>query len=122
MDNYAIYCTQEQAMKALELGAPIIQSPEWELDNNLKLKKGKHITLVIPTAEQMIGWLEEQKNITIEISRQYGINKYCYYVFDNYGNDIENIESKIRFSSRKEATISAIDAAIEYLVTNNLIK
>lgn len=67
----------------------------------------------------------ERKSLRIEAAedaRTYGINKYCYYIFDDYGNDIENIESKIRFSSRKEATLAAIDAALEYLVENKLLK
>lgn len=43
------------------------------------------------------------------------LNKYCYYIFDNYGNDIESIDNKVRFSSKKEAILAAIDAALKYL-------
>lgn len=41
MNEYTIYCTQEQTLKAIELGASI---------------EG----IFIPTAEQMLGWLRSQ--------------------------------------------------------------
>lgn len=122
ISDYTIYCTEAQTHKALNLGVPIEKLSNHPIDKKIC---DKYHFLVIdgvcynnPTTEQMIRWLEEQKSITIEVSCQYGINKYCYYIFDNYGNDIENIESKIRFSSRKEAILAAIDTALKYLDNN----
>lgn len=115
MNQYTIYCTPEQTRKALKLGAPIETYKPIIIDS----KAGGSFTtptMEIVTAEQMIGWLEVQKYISsIEVSHQYRINKYCYYIFDDYGNDIESLDSKIRFNSRPEATLAAIDAALDYL-------
>ena len=51
MEKYTIYCTEAQTKKALELGAPIqtIKKPQYSVGLIAKV-----------TAEQMIGWLEEQ--------------------------------------------------------------
>lgn len=97
MSDYTLYCTEEQTKKALELGAPI----EYYLKGIFK----------VPTAEQMAGWLEEQ-GITFEIVR-------CdndWYA-RTYSDENTNF-NKGRFSSRKEAMLSAIDVAIEYLRRN----
>lgn len=70
----------------------------------------------IPTAEQMIGWLEEQ-GISVEITRYDGeLRALEYHLF--------GIKScKALFSHRKEATLAALAAALEYLATkkNDLI-
>lgn len=124
MNKYTIYCTKEQTKKALELGAPIKVHPFHPsvISGNERLFEGiiqyNNLYYCIPTTQQMIGWLEKEKGISVEVSRQYGINKYCYYVFDNCGNDIESLESKIKFNSRKDATLAGIDAALEYLSNN----
>ena len=91
MEKYSIFCTQEQTKKALELGAPITHNG---LDNT---------PLKIPTAEEMIGWLEEQ-GFFIRIS-----SNGCMV--------LKGFEAILNLSSkpRKEATIAAIDAALEYL-------
>lgn len=64
----------------------------------------------IPTAEQMIGWLEEQGFYF------YIFKDYCWNGEVQYGNNwyysIDDV------NSRKEATIAAIDAALEYLSNN----
>lgn len=118
ISDYTIYCTPEQTRKALELGAPLLTvCPNYHgsivngtmmMDNDL---------IYIPTAEQMRGWLEE-KGIFIEIK---------YYSHDrDYGSSIRrisngnNIRGCLGFvKTRKEATLSAIDAALEYLTNNN---
>lgn len=62
-----------------------------------------------PTAEQMIGWLEEQEEILgICIIRDYG---WFYQI--SIKNAPRNFSAT--FHSRREATIAAIDAALEYL-------
>lgn len=97
--DYTIYCTEEQTNKALELGAPL---NTW----------GFAREPVIPTAEQMVGWLEEQEGVydihllrTADGEWKYDVTTKC--VSDNrmYG----------RCSSRKVATLAAIDAVLEYL-------
>lgn len=59
MNKYTIYCTPEQTKKALELGAPIKECGYYfkkQIGCNTISDTDLHI---IPTAEQMIGWLEE---------------------------------------------------------------
>ena len=81
MNRYTIYCTEEQTKKALELGAPLnCCYHNDDFQNTIKIGSLHYVE--IPTAEQMLGWLE-----------------------DNY-------------ESRKEATLAAIDAALEYLINN----
>ena len=120
MNKYTIYCTEEQTKKALELGAPITHGNS-RFDNDelspIGDMDGVWMYAIIPTAEQMIGWLEEQEDIyTIEFDKtsitgwRYGV----YYKADNKSCCM----SKNKFSSRKEATLAAIDAALEYLTNN----
>lgn len=49
MEQYTIYCSDEQTKKALELGAPL----EYHCPNERESVYHR------PTAEQMLGWLEE---------------------------------------------------------------
>lgn len=98
MENYTIYCTAEQTMKALDLGAPI-DHRHYTFDNEFYA--------ILPTAEQMIGWLEEQG---IYIHTEAVANSWRYYVTD--GIEYIRHESK---PSRKEAILAAIDAALDYL-------
>ena len=114
MNKYTIYCTPEQTRKALELGAPI----RFASINDIRL--GRYIEVEsnneayeIPTTEQMIGWLDEQ-GIAIDIHTYFRvghgkIHHYQYTVTDL--NRVFNGE----YTSRKETTLAAIDAALEYL-------
>ena len=99
MDKYTIYCTEEQTKKVLDLGAPI--DSRWiEKDLNL-------------TAEQMTGWLDEQ-GLLIVIDKN--DNYYTWEVYKNiYLIDMSKTKS---IASRKEAILSAIDVALEYLSNN----
>lgn len=113
MNRYIIYCTGKQTRKALELGAPlkIIDNEYDERIYNFicgNTQNGKALYR-IPTAEQMIGWLEEQ----------------CYFSFDIYQSRLSWYCSVIHrdkecvlfdsLDSRKESTLAALDAALEYL-------
>lgn len=70
MNDYTIYCTEDQTKKALELGAPIElwseyhkkQEHDFKLDTPIPCKQftNGYCVASCPTAEQMIGWLEEQ--------------------------------------------------------------
>ena len=116
MNRYKIYCTEEQTYKALELGAPITMFSDtgYIPDDTAKswnLCKLGSKPFVIPTAEEMIGWLEEQEGIrTIDIYSSFGWH-YRVKTTDDYVNDwIKGVKN-----SRQEVTLSAIDAALDYL-------
>lgn len=123
MNRYTIYCTEAQTKKAFNLGAPIMQYKSAYISESVphcvEYEGGTRIVTVFPTAEQMIGWLEEQ-GILCDV-----------FPTGDYGNDgfgmrimikakrLNRFESDaITYSSRKEATIAAIDAALEYLSRN----
>lgn len=97
MSNYSLYCTEAQTKKAHELGAPL---NTW----------GFARELVIPTAEQMVNWLEEQ-GFSFYILKDYLWREEVQYGYNWYHN-------KGNLVSRKEATLAAIDAALEYLSNN----
>lgn len=114
MSGYTIYCTTEQTCKALQLDAPITifsdtgyipddTAEKWHL-----CKLGNE-TYCIPTAEQILGWLEEQG---VHISIIYDDCTYRPEVRDVDDGFINNDEY---FNSRQEATLVAIDVALKYL-------
>lgn len=111
MDRYAILCTESQTRKALTLGAPIETCGYYykqQFGCNTISDTDLHI---IPTAEQMIGWLEEQGIMFNIATNPFDEFKVIMSKAGGYDN-IANIEWN---ESRKEATIAAIDAALEYL-------
>lgn len=95
MFQQTLFCTPEQTRKALELGAPLKPYTA-----NGYVESG---CAEIPTAEQMIGWLEEC-SMFCEI-------RHYEYFYHSYVNDTY----LGHFASRKAATLAAIDAALEYL-------
>lgn len=103
MNKYTIYCTEEQTKKALELGAPL----EYHCPNE------REIVYHRPTAEQLIGWLEEQVD-NIDIIR-YNDRTWLYLFFPKNSSQYE---SEDKYQSRKEATLAAIDVALDYLSKN----
>lgn len=118
MEKYIIYCTEEQTMKALELGAPLINVPlkcKTLSDEGCKAMnvirtsdEGYDRYYLYPTAEQMISWLDEQGQ-SIEVSRLYRNNpNWSAFVDDTQivGN---------YYSTRKEAILAAIDVALDRL-------
>ena len=66
-------------------------------------------TVAIPTAEQIINWLEEQYHLSFDI----------YQSLLSWSCSIKHKDEECIFldylNSRKEATLAAIDAALEYL-------
>lgn len=120
MNEYIIYCTQEQTKKALKLGAPIdfrngdkpFISVEY-FDEDGKLFYHNYD---IPTAEQMIEWLEESGDIyEISILRNRAFHSWAFLVISNKD---KIISANDIYRSRKEATIASINAALEYLDKN----
>lgn len=134
MNRYTIYCTESQTKKALGLGAPIMTFGYGDLGNAedeiLKMnrqavlsRKDDNSIIVgqIPTAEQMIGWLEDGKIRKVRLdSLSYEDHEEWFYSIFDVENS--NITFKRNYPSRKEATLAAIDAALEYLVNNKLLK
>lgn len=114
MDQFTIYCTQEQTKKALELGAPIEDIPMFLYGENAapkyvhKNEWNRECFCYCPTAEQMIGWLEE-KDITVKLVKG-DIRWYarpCSCKNTDFNRD--------GYCSRKEATLAAIDSALDFL-------
>lgn len=121
MNRYTIYCTPEQAKKALELGAPIDNSSnnfDSDCSDNIELLSNG-LYAIIPTAEEMIGWLEEQG---IQIS----LNVSCFNEWDCAVYNTLMLSGLVFESNwkktRKEAILAAIDAALDYLTNNKKAK
>lgn len=62
----------------------------------------------------MIGWFEENGILSIEVQLDTDGWYYINYLEYKYIGNSYN-----RYDSRKEATLAAIDAALEYLTNNN---
>ena len=122
MERYTIYCTEEQTKKALKLGAPIERGHKGRKYFNIEVPTffGENhdicYVIFIPTAEQMLEWLEEQK-ISIDITM--ASKRTAYYTLskltDN-GMIFITGRSENNYASRKKATLAAIDAALDYLI------
>lgn len=117
MKKYKIYCTEAQTAKALGLCALIINHKNAitrdDIPHFIVGEVGKDWTLFIcPTAEKMIGWLEDGFFKEIRVQQDTDDNwEYTVYWKDNL--DIFGLSNL--YPSRKEATLAAIDAALEYL-------
>lgn len=114
MNNYTIYCTPEQTKKALELGASIRTCGYYykqQFECNTVSETDLHI---LPTSEQMIGWLEDQDNIDYI----YVYKNYSIWLFKIILVSGMEVWCESRYNSRPEATLAAIDAALEYLTKN----
>lgn len=110
MNRYTIYCTEAQTKKALELGAPLFRYtsiPNFAEVIEISISEYYEI----PTAEELIGWLEDNNIETIIVCKKDG-GDYGYTV---YHTSHRSPLQHFWFSSRKEATLAAIDAALEYL-------
>lgn len=105
IDQYTIYCTKEQTQKAFELGASIVKMiEEFNAIPSCYVDKSNNL-YEIPTAEQMIGWLEEQ-GFEFEESKYYTSIDYkdkgCLGMFEGL---------------RKDSVLIAIDTALDYLIS-----
>lgn len=82
ISDFTIYCTPEQTMKALELGATIIDGHYYHkiciINNN---------DYATPTAEQMIGFiLDSGKGYAVDLAaliKEYGYKQGCLTFIDN---------------------------------------
>lgn len=119
MNKYTIYCTEEQMRKALKLGAPIeikYGSDRYNpsSDELRCLVNYDHMWYNKPTAEQMIGWLEGQ-GIWIHFCKPNQRPTLLSYSVSNISKPCRRVFVGREYESRKEATIAAIDDALEYL-------
>lgn len=124
MNKYTIYCTPSQAKKALELGAPIEYAnnynaylPHKMIDFVGESGKMECAQFVIPTADQMIGWLEEQ-GIWIHFCKPNQRPTLLSFSVSNINDPFRRIFVGEEYIFRKEATLAAIDAALEHLENN----
>lgn len=114
MYRYTIDCTFEQIKKALELGAPI-ERDEYEDRPYVYIDDA----YLIPTAEQMRGWLMDKLQITTwHIDYFPTPGKYGYTII---GRDVvieqgRGALTKDLYDSYNKATLAAIDAALKYLI------
>lgn len=118
ISNYTNYCTEAQTKKALELGILIEKS-----DTPTTLFDEKRGWIKIPTLEEMVGWLDDQGlSISVEAEPFKGGNCDRRWI-----SKIHNINSLTNHHSypclywnsgisRKDVTIYAIDAALDYLI------
>ncbi|MCQ2299657.1 MAG: hypothetical protein MJZ81_06000 [Bacteroidales bacterium] len=113
MEQYSIFCTEAQTRKALELGAPIKIRPYVTQEKAIDFAYvNAGMIFNCPTAEQMIGWLE---GLGLKFRVYQTIVTWTYMVGVKEPDDIRWEEG---LDSRKEATLAAIDAALEYLSKN----
>lgn len=122
MEQYTIYCTEEQTKKALELGAPIYTTNEHLYNHPDEYKywakveiQGNSFSARIPIAEQMIEWIEEQGLICDIFPLEDERDKRAFafrigIMWNKYESDAQD------YTLRKEATLAAIDAALDYLI------
>lgn len=110
MNKYTIYCSKEQTERAYKLGAPIEEVCTCESPHEYYVREG--LFIVAPTAEQVCGWLRE-KDIHIQ-TMVYGDCHYQTAIYKLHSfDDAEYTDEDI--SSYKDAILSAIDIALDYL-------
>lgn len=115
ISDYTIYCTEAQTKKALELGAPIDKARVIDTieGRSIRIPENYGDFYLIPTAEQMLGWLRTK-------GFAFNTTDYHDYVFWSVSN-IQNKKwhmHKYKLQDITEATLAAIDAALEYLIKN----
>ena len=119
MNRYTIYCTEEQTRKAFELGAPkLTVCPNYQGSIITGTMMIGNDLMYIPTAEQMTEWLLQEHDILCDVFPLDGCFDSTWFAFRIAKRDGKWIkfESNVKdYSTRKEATLAAIDAALEYL-------
>lgn len=127
MNKYIIYCTPEQTERALELGASIILFCKDYMHGHINYMGSPisigHYVLIhkdlyyAPTTEQMIGWLIKEHGILPVIDMANSMSfKHGFAAMIKMENNIKRFVGI--YPTPKEATLAAIDAALEYLINN----
>lgn len=116
MNRFTIYCTESQTKKAFKLGAPIRRVIDENVACAVIIEDGCYHTYEIPTTEQMVGWIESISTIQLHIEKQMlnSGTKYRIWVREEC-KPFSNIIKMFSYTSRREACIAAIDAALDYL-------
>lgn len=115
MLDYTIYCTSEQTKKALELGAPIVKVDSRDKHmiycRNMCYPRIADYPYAMPTTEQILNWFEDK---SLQVTIRFRGNSWYYDIMSGY--NVLSIGKDV--STRKEATLNAIDTALEYLINN----
>lgn len=123
LQNYTVYCTKEQTNKAYRLGVPMtickftncdIAGIKKEISKMntqavVDYQKDRLIAAIIPTAEQMMHYLREEKLICLQIMGYIPDKNVRIHVVT-----IDNVSDKIE-GDYKTAITKAIDWALDYL-------
>lgn len=118
MQDYELRCTAEQTRRAYELGAPLeeqcIGNNNVDLDSiSVSNGYGGSIYLIIPTTQQMMGWLREQ-GVNAYAAFE-GVNMYLPICFVGDSVYQEDIAQYLIYKKPEQAELAAIDAALDYL-------
>lgn len=120
MEQYTIYCTEEQTRRAWLLDAPFKYCCGKELPDHKYICTTpllSHTEVIeVPTTQQMIGWLREEYNIQAFVSTLAG-NTASVFVKNEFTmfNVNDDDEMPKRFDTYEQAELAAIDAALDYL-------
>lgn len=117
ISDYTIYCTESQIKRAIELGAKMEYAKVIDTiyGNSIRIPEETGEFYQNPTAEQMIGFLLDNGITDMVISRKKNPHTFGFNIW--YGmNGL--IQEEIQYPSRPEATLAAIDAALDYLTNN----
>lgn len=119
MEQYTIYCTEEQTKRAFELGATIQQIALGACDYYNHHTKINDYYYVIPRAEQMLGWLREEKGLYIDTTWSYNNtgDEYISLIWRQYCGIMLCLENELMIEIKpektyKESVLKCIDRAL----------
>lgn len=118
MDEYTIYCTKEQTLKALELGASINIRCSYNGYHPLPFIKEitiePHHFAEVPTAEQMVGWLQSKGcyPYTMPLKRD---GKVMFAARFEFFEDGGSTDIFCGYGKDNSVILKAINSALTYL-------
>lgn len=116
ISDYTIYCTAEQTKQALELGAQIEYAKVIDTinGNSIRIPEETGEFYLIPTAEQMIGWLQSKGcyPYTRPIKRDGKVMIVARFEFFEGGGSTDTF---CGFGEDNSVILKAIDMALAYL-------
>lgn len=129
MDEFTIYCTEEQVKKYLKLGGSIkIKYFDRYTPTCTEQRYLIHIDYywhIIPTAEQMFGWLMKQ-GVLMRVDPINGMNYYWLLATKELTEEPDKYSWVTQYVTPgykeipdyNEAVLSAIDAGLDYLINH----
>lgn len=131
-NNIQYTALKSRQKKAYELGAPIKKTYPYTnvnaiwAEGYIELNHGyvdssdraTFTLLKVPTAEQVIEWLLHEHDIICDVCPRNGCFGTTWFAFrfTEFRSKRKKYESDAKdYGSRKEATLAAIDAALDYL-------